>query len=113
MAIMQHGHIAIAASATLLPYRLVTAAGAYCALDTTPDHVGVTTEHAASGESVTVRLPNAGTVKLTASEAIAAGAQLYKAADGKVSDVATSSVLVGIAITAASADGSIFEALLR
>jgi hypothetical protein len=113
MAIMSHGHIAITASATLVPYRLVTAAGAYAGLSTTQDHVGVSMEHAASGESVTVRLPNAGTVKLTASEAIAAGAQLYKAADGKVSDTATDSVLIGIAITAASGDGSIFEALLR
>lgn len=113
MAVMNTELIAVLASSTLVPYRLVTAAGAYCGLDTTQNHIGVSVENAISGDSVTLRLPNAGTVKTTASEAIAAGDQLYKAASGKVSKTATGSVLIGIAVTAASGDGSIFEALLR
>lgn len=65
----------------------------------------------ASGDRVAVRLRTAvGTQKMVASEAITAGAYVYGAASGKVSDVGF--VPVGQALEAASADGDIIEVLL-
>lgn len=54
-----------------------------------------------------------GTVRLIASEAIAVGDVLYSAANGKVSKTSGgSAVIEGIALTAASGDGSEFIARL-
>jgi hypothetical protein len=102
------------ASAAVEIYRLVTAAGAHCALDANRNHVGVSQQKvaAAGTANLPIRLPAAGTCKVTASVAIAKGDLLYKAADGKVSDLPTGSVQVGIAKEAASGDGAIFEAYL-
>jgi hypothetical protein len=105
----------IDASAAVEAYRLVTAAGAHCGLSTTRDHVGVSQLKvlAAGTANLPIRLPSAGTCKVTASEAILKGDLLYKAANGKVSKTATGSVLVGIAKEPASGDNSIFEAFLN
>jgi hypothetical protein len=102
------------ATAAVEVYRLVTASGAACALDTARDWVGVSQQKvtAAGTANLPIRLPVAGTCKVTASEAIVKGDLLYKAANGKVSKTATSSVAVGRAKEAASGDGSIFEAFL-
>lgn len=105
-------NIPIVAGANLAQALLVKANGTLCALDTTPDWIGVTDDSAASGAVVPVRLAAAGTVKLTASEAIVVGDRLYKAASGKVSKTATGSVAVGRALSAATGDGSIFEAVI-
>jgi len=49
-----------------------------------------------------------GTLKATAAAAITAGAQIYTAADGKVSSVASGNP-IGLALDSASGDGSIIE----
>lgn len=102
---------AIQAAGTIAARRLVTAAGAYCALDTTRDWAGVSQEPRTIGQWIPVRFTKAGTCVMVASEAIVAGDVVYKAADGKVSKTATGSVRVGIALEAASGDGIEFEVL--
>lgn len=65
----------------------------------------------ASGETnAAVRLFNAGTTICKASKAIAAGALVYAAASGKVTDSANN-FIVGVAKTAAGADGALFEVI--
>ena len=103
--------ISVLATATIAARRLVTPAGAYCDLDTTRDWVGAAQEPRVSGQYIPVRLTKAGTVVLVASEAIVAGDVVYKAANGKVSKTATSSVRVGIALEAASGDDIEFQVL--
>lgn len=105
-------NVPIVASATIPAYTLVDGAGANTALNANRDWVGVAQEAATSGQTMPVRIAAAGTCKITASEAILVGDRLYKAASGRVSKTATSSVQVGVAITAASGAGSIFEAIL-
>lgn len=65
----------------------------------------------ADGDPGTVRLQNAqGTDKMVAAGAISAYANVYGAANGKVNDVANSN-LIGVAMEAASGDGSVIEVL--
>ena len=61
----------------------------------------------------TVRLRTAaGTTKMVASEAISAGSAVHTAAGGKVSDTAaTTSFLIGTALSSASGDNSVIEVL--
>ena len=101
---------AILASATLAAYRLITGAGAYAGADANSDVVGVTQEPAASGAYVPTRFLTAGTVKLTASGAITANVNVYKAANGKIGTTNTNK-LIGIALEAATADGDVIEVL--
>lgn len=64
----------------------------------------------ADGDEVAVRLRSApGTRKMVAAGAIAEGAHVYGAADGKVDDVG--GVLEGIALDAAGADGDVIEVM--
>jgi hypothetical protein len=98
------------ASAALPAHRLVTAAGALCAADATKDFVGITQEAIANGAYGPVRFTSAGTAKMTASAAISAGAVVYKAASGKIGTTNTNA-RVGIALEAATGDGSIIEVL--
>ena len=98
------------ASAALPAYRLTTAAGALCGADATADIVGVTQEPAASGTYVPTRFLFAGTCKMTASVAIAVGALVYKAANGKIGTTNTNR-LVGICLEAATADNDVIEVL--
>lgn len=76
------------------------------------DSVGVTTrETFASGETVAVDLHSkAGTVEVEAAGAFSVGATLYAAANGRVDDSGT--VIVGIALAAASGAGSVIEVML-
>jgi len=77
--------------------------------DAGEDYIGVTEKAAANEAPVAVRLRTAeGTVKVTAVEASAVGAVLYGGADGKVQDSSSGSA-IGIALEAASGDGSIIE----
>lgn len=99
----------VAASATLVAYRCVTAAGAHAGVSTTDDIVGVAQEGGESGDDVTLRLRSAGTCKAMISEAVANNAVLYKAADGKLSVTSARSVAVARALEAGSGDGSIIE----
>lgn len=94
----------------LAQYRLLKADGTVTGLDATKDWIGVTLEpRAALAKSVPVRFPTAGTIPCTAAAAISIGDVVYKAAAGKVSTASTGSIRVGIAKTAASADGDWLE----
>lgn len=93
-------------------YVFVKLDGTVCGLDTTKDWVGVTMEpRAALAKNLPVRLMTAGTVPATASEAIAAGDVVYKAANGRLSKTATGSIRVGIAKLPAGAAGEFFEVI--
>jgi len=77
------------------------------------DYIGVSEYGVASGEDVTVRLKNTeGTleVECTVSTAIAVGASLYGAADGKVSDAVSGSAQF-TALQAAGASNEHIEVL--
>jgi len=71
---------------------------------------GVTQEGVASGKNVSVRhYEHGGSMKMTASEAITAGAKVYAAADGKIA--ASGTLVIGTALDAATDDGSVIEVL--
>jgi hypothetical protein len=73
---------------------------------------GVCQDEPASGASCTVGVFGSapGTLKARASKAIAAGAKVFTAAGGKFTDThSTGAFFVGRAITAAAADGDLFE----
>ena len=78
------------------------------------DYVGVTLKKAANGGPIAVALKRAysGTVEITASAAIAAGATIYGAADGKVSEVSSATDKYGKALEAASGDGAVIESIM-
>ena len=108
---------AFPAAAAITEFRLVvpTSTGVqHAAVSTTNDVIGVAQEPQATvGKPVPVRFNEAGTCKVTADgSTIAVGTVLYKGATGKVSATATSSVRVGIALEASTADGDIIEAKL-
>jgi hypothetical protein len=68
-------------------------------------HIGTTTMACADGALIAIKLRNnPGPWRAVAAEALAVGATLYGAASGKIQDTAAGSAL-GIAITAADADG--------
>lgn len=69
----------------------------------------------AAGDPVTVKLRSAaGTHKVIASEALAAGATLYTEASGKVQDTAQATAFIwGQALEAATADGDVIEAVVN
>ena len=76
--------------------------------------IGVATRATfAAGEYVSVKLNSAsGTFKMIASEALAAGAEVYSEASGKVQDTAQATAfVVGVALEAATADGDVIEVL--
>lgn len=86
---------------------LISVAGA------TDAWIGVTIEAVAVSGYGTVKLRNApGTLLVTASAAIARGARLYPTAAGKVDDAAGTGNFTGLqAMTAATADGDVIEAV--
>jgi hypothetical protein len=105
------GMSVLTGAASIPAFALLKQDGTLAGADDNFDVIGVTMEpQATSGLRVPVRFLTAGTVKLIASEAIAAGDTVYKAASGKVGKTATN-CKIGIALEAASADGSIFEVL--
>ncbi len=64
----------------------------------------------AAGEKVAVRLRSAqGTHKGVAADSFSAGAVLYAAAAGQLTDLASGAIRVGIALEAAAAAGDIVE----
>ena len=84
--------------------RVVVAAG-------TDPSVGYTTRSAAAiDEMIAVRSPHAPSQIVVAAEAIAVGSKVYADAAGKVGETATN-VFLGIALTAAGADGDIMTIL--
>lgn len=90
----------------------VDSAGLILVAGATDDWVGVTQVPIAASGSGPVRLRTAaGSFLVTVSEAVAAGAPLYAAASGKVSDTGGVGPLARlVALEAATADGDIIEA---
>ena len=77
------------------------------------DEIGTSRCYAELDQPLSVRLATAaGTVKVMAGAAITAGDQIESAASGKVITKAAGA-LWGIALTAASGDGSIIEAIRK
>jgi len=73
--------------------------------------VGYTTRSAAAiDEMIAIRSPKAPSQIVTAAEAIAVGSKVYGDAAGKVGETATN-VYLGVALTAAGADGDIMTSL--
>ena len=70
--------------------------------------VGVTQEQVAISKSVDVRMyDHGGSLKMTASGAISAGAKVYAAASGKIA--ATGTLQIGTALDAATANNDVIE----
>ncbi len=104
------------AEASISQYRLLkqgTAARSviHCTAAAADVPVGVSQQAGSTGDMITVRLPSAGTAKVTASVAITKGDKLYTAAAGKVTNVLATGRFVGVAMEAAAADGIVFEML--
>jgi hypothetical protein len=79
--------------------------------DAGEDAVGYSTHYAANGDVLTVKLLNdSGTMLLTSSAAIAAGASVYGANDGKIDDTASGDA-VGTALEAASGANVLIEVI--
>jgi hypothetical protein len=103
------------AGAALAKYlRVIRSSGKLAAAGIGDKELG-TLENAtfADGDSATVRLRSAaGTCKMVASKAIAADAEVWTAASGKISDTGgTGAFLIGTALEAAGADGEVIEVL--
>jgi len=72
--------------------------------------VGVTTRGAASGETTPIALINGGgTAYVTASEAIAAGDNVFTHTGGKVEKSLANATRIGVALEAAADDGDVIE----
>ncbi len=98
--------------------RLVKLASGTVVLNTataTDDPIGVSLRDGSAADVVSVELINTGgTIEMTAAGAITSGAVVYAAASGKVQALpaaAATYLKIGIALEAASADGSIIEVL--
>ena len=62
-----------------------------------------------SGDEATIRLDCAGSLKMTALNAISAGATVYAAADGKIA--ASGTIILGTALEASTANNDVIEVL--
>lgn len=103
-------NLSINAGASLVRWRFVKADGTYCGVSATRTHVGVTQEdQATSGSPVSVRMPQAGTLKVEAAGAIAAAAAVFYDTNGRVGTTSASNTQVGVALQAASGAGSMIE----
>ncbi|MBN7792423.1 DUF2190 family protein [Microbacterium esteraromaticum] len=94
--------------------RLVEVSTASAVIPATADSakvVGVAGFDAATGESVTVYTRPSGVHRLVASAAIAVGAKVIAAADGKVATIGAGTNPVGIALTAATDDLDVIDVL--
>jgi hypothetical protein len=110
------GSKAFTATAAVEAYRLVKlTAGSGTAVEKSgagEAPIGITESAAAIGAQVSVALKSSTrSYKATASKAIAVGAALYAAADGKVSDAANGTS-VGTALEEATANNDVIEVLL-
>lgn len=103
------GYSTVVLSATVGRFLRVTPAGALGVLATPP--YATTRVAGVSGDEVGVVLASKqGTAQYVASKAIAVGAKVYTTTGGKVTDTfATGGFCLGIARTAAAADGDVLE----
>ena len=102
------------ASVALPPYaRVKLSSGLLVLADAADDELGILEGRVLAGESGAVRfLSESETVRMIASKAIAANADVYRAADGEITDTqAGTEERIGIALEAASGDQSIIEVL--
>ena len=113
MSIQQNApNLSILTTVAVTRARLVSALGALCVVAAARNHIGVTQEDQATvGLPVTVRMPHAGTVRIEAAVAIAAGAAVYYDTLGRIGTTSASNTQVGIAMEAASGAGSIIEVM--
>ena len=108
----QIGNITLPVNTTFNPFLRVMLSGGYLALaGSTDDEIGVLEQNVISTDVVTSVIPidDQASRQGVASKIIAQYAQVYAAANGKLSDSGT--LLRGTALTAAGGDGSIFEYL--
>lgn len=112
MAYINEGPITETTAEAVAAFRLVKRSGATSVYaDAGDEPIGITTDVAASGDEVGVRLLKGTVEKVTAGAAIANGAAIYVANDGKVSS-SVNGKQIGQALMAASGDGSIISALM-
>lgn len=113
MTVMSNSPKSFVAGEALSAFYRVKIAGATRAAwlaDAADYGVGTTIEHAAINKNVAVRLwEHGGSHKCVASGVVAAGQKVYAAAGGKVA--ASGTLLIGTALDAATADGSVIEVL--
>jgi hypothetical protein len=106
---------AFVAAGTIKQYARVTlgSGGTITEAGLAVKEIGTATRAAVSGEVVDVKLrTGAGTHKMIAIEALAAGAAVYTETDGKVQDTAQATAFpIGTALEAATADNDIIEVL--
>lgn len=116
----QENPFTLVTGAAVSAHRLVKLSGATAIHNTvtsTDLPIGVSKYAADSGAVVAIDdVKKGGTVELTASGEIAAGAAVYAAADGRVSALPAASgtyLYIGEAIEAATATGDVIEVYLR
>jgi hypothetical protein len=101
--------ISITAGEALAAFRCVKPFGSTVVYADAGDvPVGITQAVAASGAEAVLRSFSEGTCKVMAADSFSAGARLYVADDGKVSDTINGR-MIGTALEAATADGDIIE----
>ncbi len=106
------GVITCTAGAAIAPYlRVKLVAGVLQVAVAADRELGTLEERAlAANDNVAVRLRNhPGTRKMVADAAVAAGADVFTRAAGKVGATSTGAFRVGVALTAAAADGEVIE----
>lgn len=106
------GEKSFVTSAAVSAYRRVTinSSNYVAAAGATDFAIGYAMEDAASGDTVRVRLANAGgTFLVAANVAITAGSELYPAASGRVTGISTGLRQIGLAAQAATAQDDIIE----
>ena len=102
------GYATVTLTETVGQYLRTNFAGELCGI--TERGVGYTTVSGVSGDVVSVALHSKpGTIKVVAAAAISVDAIVYSAASGKVSVSASTAFPLGIAKTAATADGDVIE----
>jgi antitoxin (DNA-binding transcriptional repressor) of toxin-antitoxin stability system len=106
--------VTFTASADVVGGRLVSVSGPRTVAPAGADSAavaGVAGLRVEAGESVTVYTRGGGVQRLTAAGAIAAGAKVASAADGKAQTIGALTNAIGIALGAATADNDVIDVL--
>lgn len=112
------GPFQLVTAAAIAVYRgvKVSAAGLatlWAAGDTYPSLIGVAIDTYASGATGAFAPVQKGIMWMMAGAAIAANANVYPAANGKISSTAASGSIIGVALDAASGDGSVIRVAVQ
>jgi hypothetical protein len=109
----ESGHKTFTSGSTLARYLRVKTPAAVVAAGAADAELGVVTRAVTtSGDPADVLLRTAqGTTPMVASVAINVGDTVYTAADGKIGTETSGTLRIGIALSAATADGDIVEVL--